>query len=218
SFGNADVSVVFADVTYVLSIPIVFTCTDSGRGSLRVIYRAAEGAHPVLSGGLKITGWQPPVAGSMAWSASVPAGFRTRQLYVNGVRAQRTSSILAALFLQIPQGYLEPLSIVSTWRNPSDVELVFQFANGPWTEPRCTIASVDGPIIQVAQPCWDNLHIPDNASLQAKLDDPKDNAMGGFNGITPVTNPSSVENVFELLSQPGQWYLDRPAQTISYIP
>src|SRR5438105_14913620 len=141
SGGNADVAVVFADGTYELSAPIVFTGADSGRGGHRVIYRAAEGAHPVLSGGLKITGWQPPAAGSMAWSASVPAGFRTRQLYVNGARAQRTSSILPDLFLQIPQGYLEPLSIVSSWRNPSDIELVFQYANGPWTEPRCTIAS-----------------------------------------------------------------------------
>jgi Right handed beta helix region/IPT/TIG domain len=216
--ANADVHVVLADGIYELGGPLVFTGADSGRSGHRVVYRAAPGAHPVLSGGLRITGWQPPAGGSRAWSASVPAGFRTRQLYVNGVRAARTSSILPDLFVQIPEGYLEPLAIVSTWRNPSDIELVFQYANGPWTEPRCTIASVDGPIIRVAQPCWDNLHIPDNASLQAKIDDPKDNAMGGFNGISPVTNPSSIENVFELLSQPGEWYLDRPARTIYYIP
>src|SRR5262249_38375027 len=30
--------------------------------------------------------------------------------------------------------------------------------------------------------------------------------------------PTSVENAFELLDQPGEWYLDRPAHTVYYIP
>src|ERR1044071_9352350 len=102
--ADADVEVVLGDGTYELASPIVFTGADSGRGGHRVVYRAAHGTQPVLSGGLRITGWRPPSAGSQAWSARVPAGFRTRQLYVNGVRAARPSGILPDLFLQIPEG------------------------------------------------------------------------------------------------------------------
>src|SRR4051812_42995313 len=49
-----------------------------------ITWSAAPGARPVISGGRPVTGWKK--SGTL-WSAPVPAGLKTRQLYVNGVRA-----------------------------------------------------------------------------------------------------------------------------------
>ena len=113
---------------------------------------------------------------------------------------------------------------MATYRNVSDIELVFQNANGAWTEPRCGIDHVEGPLNQtivVKQPCWDNLHIPQtNTTTDSKLNNPKDNPMGGFNGISPITNPNAIENVYEDLKNPGEFYLDEHDNggTLYYLP
>ncbi|HVT22583.1 MAG TPA: hypothetical protein VHE57_14475, partial [Mycobacteriales bacterium] len=73
--------------TYHLSHPVRLTTADSGRPGAEVVYRAADGAHPVLSGGKRITGWQP-VKGSKNFYVDIPKGFDTRQLYVDGRRQQ----------------------------------------------------------------------------------------------------------------------------------
>src|SRR5205823_1134201 len=80
--------------------------------------------------------------------------------------------------------------------------------------------SADGTQIALKQPCWSNLHIPFNFPLPTKdpTYDYDDNPMGGFDGISPVTQPSFVENAFENLKSPGQWYLDETARLVYYIP
>ena len=45
--------------TYALSEPLVFSPEDSGTSGCPVIYRAYEDEKPVISGGRRITGWQP---------------------------------------------------------------------------------------------------------------------------------------------------------------
>ena len=53
-----------------------------------MVWQAAPGAHPAISGGTtQVTGWgQTPTAG--IWSAKVPAGSATRQVYLNGQPAR----------------------------------------------------------------------------------------------------------------------------------
>ena len=31
-------------------------------------------------------------------------------------------------------------------------------------------------------------------------------------------SPAYIENAFELLDEPGEWYFDRPAKTLYYMP
>jgi parallel beta-helix repeat protein len=215
--SSVDVDVVLTDGTYFLDQPLRFGADDGGRDGHRVEYRNADNAHPVLSGGRLVTGWAPdPVSG--AWTAAVPSGTASRELYVNGRRAPRTTTGIQG-WVQTDTGYLTPDTSVLGWHNPSNVELVFSQGNGFWTEPRCDVASVTpapgGAAITLRQPCWSNLHIPATPSQPTALKD--DNAMGGFQGLSRANPPSSVENIYGPLA-PGQWYLDQPAGRLYYQP
>ncbi len=57
--SGGDIVVELADGFYPLSETVVFDERDSGSKDARVIYRAAEGAKPILSGGKKFNGtWE----------------------------------------------------------------------------------------------------------------------------------------------------------------
>src|SRR2546423_9653549 len=90
--NSGEIHVNLAGGTYRLTAPLVLDASDSGTGGHSVTWQAAAGARPVVSGGLQVPGWTKG-SGSV-WSAQVPAGFDTRQLYVNGTRAQRATGAL----------------------------------------------------------------------------------------------------------------------------
>ena len=80
---GADVQVLLADGAYRLSSTWRFSAADSGSPGHPVVWRAAPGAVPLISGATRVTGWvQEGTSG--VWSASVPTGSETRQLYVDG--------------------------------------------------------------------------------------------------------------------------------------
>ena len=81
---RSDIVVSLSDGVYALDRALAFGPQDSGTNGYRVVYGAAPGAHPVLSGGRVIAGWQRVTGTSNTWAAPVPSGFDTRQLYVNG--------------------------------------------------------------------------------------------------------------------------------------
>ncbi|MDB6119783.1 MAG: hypothetical protein JWO08_3564 [Verrucomicrobiaceae bacterium] len=84
---DTPIRVQFADGRYPLTEPVVFGPEDSGSRDRGVIYVAGPGAHPVIDGGVPITGWQPAENG--LWKAAVPKGMVFEQLWVDGQRATR---------------------------------------------------------------------------------------------------------------------------------
>ena len=221
---TGDVRVELAGGTYQLPAPLALTSRDSGTNGHNVVWTAASGARPVLSGGVPVTGWKQVDPARNLWSAPVPAGLNTRQLYVNGVRATRARGAAPVTLTWTPTGYTASGSAMSKWRNAGDIEFVYQGGLGAWTEIRCSVGRIgsDGTVT-MGQPCWDNSnqrHIktdwnpPRTADLvgPGRLGNPGPEP--GGNGIPPT----SVENAFELLDTAGEWYLDRPAATVYYIP
>ena len=88
---------------------LTFGPKDSGTNGHNIIYKAYPGQSPVLSGGKKITGWKLHDSSKNIWQASIPAGFNTRQLYINGVRAHRArGSALPEGSTQTATGYVLP--------------------------------------------------------------------------------------------------------------
>ncbi|GAA2773218.1 hypothetical protein GCM10010440_74850 [Kitasatospora cinereorecta] len=77
-------NVLVGDGTYRLTTGLSFGAADSGSPGHPVVWQAPPGAHPAISGGYRATRWTP-VAGTDLVSTKVPAGTRTRQLYINGV-------------------------------------------------------------------------------------------------------------------------------------
>ncbi|GGA77685.1 hypothetical protein GCM10011507_31160 [Edaphobacter acidisoli] len=202
---------------YRLTAPLVLTPADDG-----LSLTAAPGAHPVISGGVRVTHWTLVDKARNLWQAPAPAGLtNTRQLYVDGVRAHRDRGPLPVALTMTATGYQASSDQLSHWRNPTDIELVYTGGNsvwnvrsmglGSWTQPRCPIASIAGDAITVAEPCWTNstqrVMLPSGART-ANLVGPK--SVG--------KQPSYIENAFELLGTPGEFYFDRAAHTIYYTP
>ncbi|MEV4559320.1 hypothetical protein AB0K51_20345 [Kitasatospora sp. NPDC049285] len=94
--SGADVSALLADGTYRLSSTWSFGAGDSGAAGHPVVWQAAPGAHPVISGASRVTGWTQ-VGSSGVWSAPVPAGSTSRQVYVDGQEAPVAQATPASL-------------------------------------------------------------------------------------------------------------------------
>ena len=206
------VRVVLRGGTYYLNETLMFGPEDSGTPDAPVVYMAKTGEAVVLSGGRRITGGRWGEAnGHKTWIVDIPevkeGKWNFRQLFVNGVRRPRTrlpkqgEYRIESLpgytgdFLRSPtkQFVYTPDNIVPTWRNLHDVEVV---GITRWLDNRLPIESVDASTNTVTF---------DRPSLFALL-----------SGDKP--GPYWVENVFEALDTPGQWYLDRPQGRLYYLP
>jgi len=215
--GGSDLVVELADGTYQLDRALDFTPADSGPGDHVVTWRAAAGAHPVLSGGVPVTGWTRTDAAKNIWQATVPADLDTRQFYVGGKRAPVAQGTLAEVGLTLgataggysttatPPAGLAGLS-AAAWKR---VEFVYDSATGQWTQSRCRVDSFADSKILMQEPCWTNSTKRVEAQSQF--------ASGGLPSMPAITKPTRIENAYGLLKT-GQWYLDRETHTISYIP
>lgn len=207
---------------YRLTAPLRLTPDDSGSPGHELTIAAAAGEHPVVSGAIRIGGWHETDTARNLWEATVPTGVsNSRQLYINGVRAARARGRMPVALTETGTGYVAAGAVMAAWRNPSDIEFVYTGGNslwsekseglGAWTEPRCPVQSIQGTTITMAEPCWDNstkrVMLP-NGERTANLVGP----------MSVGKRPEYVENAFELLGTPGQWYFDRPAHRIYYVP
>lgn len=167
----ADDITVFIAGEFRVGRPIEFESQDSGTNGFSIVYTAAPGEHPTLSGGVRVTGWAVADRARNLWSAPAPEGLGyTHTLFVNGTPAARTRGRMLEVFAKdstaAPATSPDP---TAQWKNPDDV--VFEPAG-------------DGAV-------WSER-----------------------TGTLPVF----VENTFELLGTPGEWYFDRPARRIYYTP
>lgn len=204
---SGDLTVILANGYYRLTGPLTLTAADSGSNGHNVVWEAASGARPVIAGSDQITGWSKVSGSSDIYWAQGPAGIRTRQLYVNGARAQRATGSLPVTLTKTSTGYTASAATMAGWRDPSsqrppEVEFSWPGGLGAWTEPRCPVASMSGTTITMAQPCWNNSNKRGNNNV----------------GPGSISGTPRVENAYQLLTKPGQWYLDTGSSRFYYIP
>lgn len=178
-------TVVLRGGTYLLAHTLELDARDS-----HVVWRAAAGETPVLSGGVPIGRWR--VAPDGAWTADV-GRLATRQLWVGGARATRARGTPPPL-VRTPTGYATVDGSPLRLSNPRDVELVF---DSVWRQYRGPVASVRGAALTMAQPFFANAQLDQWATIAL---------------------PTWIENAPELLDRPGEWYLDRPSHVLTYLP
>ncbi|WP_027346597.1 ricin-type beta-trefoil lectin domain protein [Hamadaea tsunoensis] len=199
---SGDIAVQLADGVYRLSSPLRLTDADSGTGGHAVIWQAAPSAHPVLTGARQVTGWTLTDSAKNIWQANVGAGVDARQLTVAGVQATRaraavsrsdfTASGTGLRFTNSALNYLNNLT------NQSRVE--FEAINS-FTDRYSPVQSISGGVITMQQPAWNN------------------NNFGYDTSASPFrAGPLYVENAYELLDAPGEWYLNPSSGVLSYIP
>jgi hypothetical protein len=217
-----DLVVRLAPGDYRLTRPLTLDARDSGGNGHRVVWQGT--GRTVFNGGRRLTGWQPVAGRPGMWSAPAPAGADSRQLYVDGVREQRARGPVPVTLTRTATGYTASADTLAHWRNPGDMEFVYTAGEalwnierdglGQWTEPRCPIASATGTTVTMAQPCWDNstkrVEFPDIPGRTV--------SMVGPGSLTSGARPTYLENAFELLDQAGEWYLDRAAHRVYYLP
>ena len=193
--------------------PIVFTAADSGTAERPICYRAFPGEEPIVSGGLKITGWQPDDSqqsrtrcGGKLWKAVLPdssdeQSWRFNQLFVNGNRAKRARVPNKDHFFRT-DGPIAKDNSHGFYFHGNDVQ--------QWSNPR--------EVIFVLYHSWEtSTHHPRAIDTQSHLVELHESAPWGM-GRWERQQRYYVENVFEELDQPGEWYLDRANRTVYYYP
>lgn len=199
---TADLTVYLEDGTYRLRRTLRLGPQDSGTNGYRVIWTGVSGAIPIISGGIQATNWRLTNEALNIWSTRVPVGVRTRQIYVNGQRASLTTGLPPVALSRWYTGYQAATSVMAHWRNPGDIDFVYTSQLGDAVEPICPVGSISGRYITMAEPCWSN------SNLRVR----------NYVGFGSLQQPSYIQNAYELLRKPGQFYLDRRARVLSYIP
>lgn len=210
--ASGPITVYLAGGDYRLSSPLTFTAADSGSNG-DIWWRAESGAAPVISGGTRISGWTVHDANRNIWQAPAPSGLDTRQLYVDGIRAQRATGSIPVKLTQTATGYTtssgDPMA---SWANQSGIEFVYRGGLGAWTQPRCPVAKITSTTITMAQPCWNN------STKRVMRTDGSGRTVELVGRESITESPTSIENAYPLLTKPGQFYLDPAAHEVYYIP
>ena len=199
---------------------------DSGTPDSPTVICAVDGAHPVISGGVAVTGWKrgcnhpaiPEKLKQKIWSAEAPLiGNRrveTRQMWVNGHKVQRAA--------QFPGGGLErmidfnpekqTITIpVSQSVNPKRLQNAGQLemiVHQRWAIAILRVKSIDVKDGQAVV----RFHEPEN-HLEFAHPWPQP-IIGGEKGNSSFC----LTNALELLDQPGEWFQEYPSGTIYYYP
>jgi hypothetical protein len=154
---TGDVRVILEDGVYPLTAPLRFSTEDGGQGSNHVLWQAAEGAHPLISGGLQVSGWTLFDKEKNIYVAQIPKGLDARQLWVNDVLADRAAIEIAPSDIELTAtGFTiknPDLSYLASIKTPSRLELE---ATGIFTDRYTPVADISGMAVTLQQSAWEN--------------------------------------------------------------
>ena len=208
------VRVLLRQGTYYRPEPFILTPEDSGTADAPVTYASAPGERAVIRGGVPITAWRPRADG--LWMAKVPwarkQGVAFRQLFVNGTRRTLARSP--------NEGYFHMVGKAANPTDPATGEEIDLSKRAFRFEP--------GDLTPSGRPGDANLVIYYNwetALLRIQRVDAKTNTVH-------LTGPSKwpftqmgggrqryqLQNTFEALDEPGEWFLDYRAGNLYYYP
>ena len=194
--GREPVTVHVRGGTYYLTAPLVLGPSDSGTAAAPVNWLADSNHAPVLSGGIKLSPkWEPFRDG--IWQASVPAGTSFDQLFING-----------------------ELQVLARYPNRNPAERIFQgYAadaiaperSARWKDPR-------GAFLHAMHKHeWGGFHyVVTGRDAKGEL-----TLEGGWQNNRRMgmhDQQRFVENVFEELDAPGEWFLDASKRQLFFHP
>ena len=200
------VEVIFANGTYYLPQKIIFTKEDSKTANSSITYLAEEEGKAILSGGsnLNLT-WEP--FGNGTWVAKIPEHTFIDQLYINGQRQRM------ARFPNAVPGK----NVFDTWE--LNHEAKSDSANDPLTPERVQRwKNPEGGYIHAMHASlWGDMHW----LIKGKNSDGSLSYEGGWQNNRPSKmHPvyRMVENIFEELDAPGEWFFNTKESKLYYMP
>ncbi|MDF1572162.1 MAG: PDZ domain-containing protein [Bacteroidales bacterium] len=204
--GKKEVHIILSDGMYYLPSTVVFTPEHSGSEKYPVIVRAANEGKAIISGGDKLhLDWEPYKNG--IYKASVSKDVIIDQLYINGDRQRMARFPNAA----DGKNVFDAWDLVHTGdpdpgNDPLDAERV-----ASWSQP-------EGAYVHAMhKSLWGDMHwlvTGKNADGSLALE-------GGWQNNRPSPmHPRyrMVENIFEELDAPGEWYYNKDEKTLYYYP
>ena len=216
---TGNIEVILASGYYYIDETIKMNELHGGTNGYSVVWKAAEGATPIIGGGKYFSGslfadedndgiYTIDLAELGIPKVADPDTMATtRQLFVNNVRATRARSegglTNARYYMDGSKnlGHVSEDTYLADFARIRDLEFVYQEL---WTNPRAGVSAItkneDGTInITMDQPGW-------------KYTSNKGASSAGADG------PKWIENALELLDQPGEWYLNEETQILYYMP
>lgn len=232
---SGDIIVEIADGFYPVSETIVFTSEDSGTEKGRVIYRAAEGAKPVLSGGKKLkAAWQKAddvdwlSNGRMAYKTPLERSEKLRAIYVNGERASMTTrsgkpaNAVGSYKVEKDQAEWAWASSASNKKIYTGAEFASSFGLPADTRNPQNIELESGSTWAKQLVCAESLSLTAEGRTEVTLQMPyaalAQNLGWGTAYSPEKTKINDVSNVFEWLKNPGEFYFDQAGGMLYYIP
>lgn len=184
---------------YYLSRPFTLQSADSGIENHPIIYTSYPNERPIFSGGKQIKGWKR--GKNNLWVTEIPearnGAWYFRQLFLNGERRCRARVpnkghyTVAGSAEPTKQAFrFNPGQLKNSWTNLEDIDaIILQI----WTEARLRIANINeaNNIVTFTGNSWRTL---------------------------AWSNGYILENVFEELDEPGEWYLNRKTGILYYYP
>ena len=191
-----DIVVYLRGGTYAVDQSLLFDERDSGTNGHNIIYRSYAGEKAIICGGRKIIGWERDSGNVWKARTDIPD---FRQLYVNGVRAVRArGGPLPDAELYGADGYKTSDVNMATWGNQSDIEFIYDLE---WERTIAKVHSIrkegSNAVVTMLQPYFTLVRLK--------------------GGVQP-SFPTYIENARELLDAPGEWYFDRTAHVVYYMP
>lgn len=197
------------------------TWKPGNRSGGPVAFRAIDPGTAVVSGGRRITGWSgAEVNGRNAWVVDLPAvrsgHWNFRQLFVNGRRAPRarfpkfgTDPESRSHLLQ-----MEEIRVVDTTNKMTGGDYQFRPKSG---DIKAWPSLYDAEI--VVPHFWLEERM---GQLRLRPDGWIESSRRSIFALTAAFGPELasyyVDNLFEALTEPGEWYLDRAAGRLYYLP
>lgn len=196
--GREPVTIHVANGIYYLPETFVLTSADSGSPRAPVIYRAASEGGAVLSGGARLQlRWQPHR--DHIWKAETPAGLAIDQLFIDGVRQPMA---------RYPN--FDPANPTAAWQGFA-ADVISPTRAARWSAP------AGGYVHAMHRQRWGGFHY----RITGKNPDGTVAYEGGWQNNRPNSmheQQRMVENIFEELDGPGEWFHDAKSRTLYFYP
>ena len=196
--GKEAVTVHVGDGVFHLPETLVFTPADSGSAEFPVVYRAVNEGRAILSGGSELKlDWKPTRDG--IFQAATPQGLEIDQLFING-KAQRMArypNFDASKKTAAYQGYAANAfskDRAAKWADPTG-GFIHAMHSQRWGGYHYRITGKDAEGNVTYEGGWQN---------NRQMGMHKDFRM--------------VENIFEELDAPGEWFHDHKTSTLYFLP
>ena len=210
-----DIYVYLRGGTYDITSPIHFEPQDSGTNGYRVYYDAYPGEVPVLNGGTRVTGWTQH-SGNI-YKATLSRSTKLRTLIVDGKRAYMASQTVncqggwgtysitaghadwAWVSGSTADGARYSATAVPVLANAEDVEIL---NSTTWNQNIVCVREI----------------VTEGSSRVLKLQQPMAAiAMNqGWNAGFSTSGSHRIQNAYEFLDSPGEFYFDRSTSTLYY--